>query len=219
MARQENPNIRYTFLSKNDLSNIDRGLMQSPSWTCTKTMIIHSIANKVLNKDYIFRLNRKRYYCVGAFNTEINKWKTFIIYDDKGFVTIGSLGTVMEFFNIDSITNYYDITNIEHNNAPLFLEIYKANVLVNTKVFTKDMQPQQLADYTLNEALKGVEWARKVLLKPENPIKTVCKREGLTRPQLAKKIGVKLTLLENYISRDTCTPWLIAVLREYYNYI
>ena len=81
------------------------------------------------------------------------------------------------------------------------------------------MQPQQLADYTLNEALKGVEWARKVLLKPENPIKTVCKREGLTRPQLAKKIGVKLTLLENYISRDTYTPWLIAVLREYYNYI
>lgn len=141
-----------------------------------------------------------------------------MVYDKKGCVQKGNLYTIMDFFEIDSTDNYYDVKNIEHN-PELFLKIYKANVLIETVSFAKGMSPQQLADYTLNAAMQGFEWAKNVLAKPQNPIKIVCKREGITRPQLAKKIGVKLTVLENHISRETCSAWLIATLREYYNYI
>ena len=103
---------------------------------------------------------------------------------------------------------------IKNQNYPDFL--YKSN---NFVTLSEGLSPQQLADYTLDEALNGSKWAKNVLKKPDNPIKIVCKREGITRPQLARKIGVKLTLLENYVSRGTCSAWLIATLREYYNYI
>lgn len=217
MAKRDNPDIRYTFLSKADLQNIDKGDMIEPYWTCTKEMILHGLSTNSINDQYRIRIgtSRKYYNCVGGFNTATKTWKTFMVYDKKGCVQKGNLYTIMDFFEIDSTANYYDVKDIERK-PELFLEIYKANDFVT---LSESLSPQELADRTLNSAMQGFEWAKKVLAKPQNPIKIVCKREGITRPQLAKKIGVKLTLLENYISRETCSAWLIATLREYYNYI
>ena len=218
MAKRDNPSIRYTFLSFKDLEGIDRGKYAEPSWTCTKDMILHSISVGAINDIYKFKHPTKKIgycFCVGGYNTQTKTWHSFVVYDTKGCIKKGNLYTIMDFFGLDSTANYYDIKNIEHN-PDLFLEIYKAN---NFVTLSKGLSPQQLADYTLDEALNGSEWAKNVLKKPDNPIKIVCKREGITRPQLARKIGVKLTLLENCVSRGTCSAWLVATLREYYNYI
>ena len=221
MAKRDNPSIRYTFLSFKDLEEIDRGKYAEPSWTCTKDMILHSISVGAINDIYKFKHPTKKIgycFCVGGYNTQTKTWHSFVVYDTKGCIKKGNLYTIMDFFDIDSTNNYYDVSNIDEK-PELFLDIYKANVLVNTKQFAKGLTTQELADYTLDEALNGSEWAKNVLKKPDNPIKIVCKREGITRPQLARKIGVKLTLLENYVSRGTCSAWLIATLREYYIYI
>lgn len=216
MAKRDNPDIRYTYLSKQDLQDIDRGKYLEPAWTCTKEMAMYAHSNKVIANNYRIKLNKSTYYCIAGFNTATKTWKTFMVYDKKGCVQKGNLYTIMDFFGIDSKKNYYDVGNIEYN-PELFLKIYKAALRHN--IVYGGYSPQALADRMLKAALDGEEWVKELLRKPENPIKIICKREGITRPQLARKIGVKPTLLENCISRDNCSKQLIAKLKEYYDYI
>ena len=215
MTKRDNPDIRYTFLSKQDLQKIDRGEMTEPCWTGTKEVLLKGLAADTVSNEYLIKNDKKKYVCICGFNKATQNWKTFMIYDKTSCVQKGNLYTVMDFLNIDSTDNYYNVENIEEK-PELFLKIYKDRL---TAKEIEDYSPQKLAYYVLDKALSGCEWAKKCLAKPQNPIKIICKREGMTRPQLAKQIGVKLTLLENCISRETCSQQLIETLRKYYNYI
>ena len=77
MAKRDNPDIRYTFLSKTDLQNIDKGNMIEPYWTCTKEMILHGLSTNSINDQYRIRIgtSRKYYNCVGGLKeTSIQLW-------------------------------------------------------------------------------------------------------------------------------------------------
>lgn len=120
---------------------------------------------------------------------------------------------------------YIDVTNIEEN-PKLFLKIYKASYCVNRKYkdnyqgydTVKRLTPQQLANQALKDAKKGAAYAQ-FLVKPENAILLVCHKEGLTRRQLAELIGVRVSRLENCLSRDTVSKGIKALLQERFNYV
>lgn len=120
---------------------------------------------------------------------------------------------------------YIDVTNIEEN-PKLFLKIYKASYCVNRKYndnyqgydMVKRLTPQQLANQALKDAKKGAAYAQ-FLVKPENAILLVCRKEGLTRRQLAELIGVRVSRLENCLSRDTVSKGIKALLQERFNYV
>lgn len=120
---------------------------------------------------------------------------------------------------------YIDVTNIEEN-PKLFLKIYKASYCVNRKYkdnyqgydTVKRLTPQQLANQALKDAKKGAAYAQ-FLVKPENAILLVCRQEGLTRRQLAELIGVRVSRLENCLSRDTVSKGIKALLQERFNYV
>lgn len=120
---------------------------------------------------------------------------------------------------------YIDITNIEEN-PKLFLKIYKASYCVNRKYkdnyqgydTVKRLTPQQLANQALKDAKRGAAYAQ-FLVKPENAILLVCRKEGLTRRQLAELIGVRVSRLENCLSRDTVSKSIKALLQERFNYV
>ena len=120
---------------------------------------------------------------------------------------------------------YIDVTNIEEN-PKLFLKIYKASYCVNRKYkdnyqgydMVKRLTPQQLANQALKDAKKGAAYAQ-FLVKPENAILLVCRKEGLTRRQLAELIGVRVSRLENCLSRDTVSKCIKALLQERFNYV
>lgn len=120
---------------------------------------------------------------------------------------------------------YIDVTNIEEN-PKLFLKIYKASYCVNSKYkdnyqgydTVKRLTPQQLANQALKDAKKGAAYAQ-FLVKPENAILLVCRKEGLTRRQLAELIGVRVSRLENCLSRDTVSKGIKALLQERFNYV
>lgn len=120
---------------------------------------------------------------------------------------------------------YIDVTNIEEN-PKLFLKIYKASYCVNRKYkdnyqgydTVKRLTPQQLANQALKDAKRGAAYAQ-FLVKPENAILLVCRKEGLTRRQLAELIGVRVSRLENCLSRDTVSKGIKALLQERFNYV
>ena len=120
---------------------------------------------------------------------------------------------------------YIDVTNIEEN-PKLFLKIYKASYCVNRKYkdnyqgydTVKRLTPQQLANQALKDAKKGAAYAQ-FLVKPENAILLVCRKEGLTRRQLAELIGVRVSRLENCLSRDNKKKGIKALLQERFNYV
>lgn len=120
---------------------------------------------------------------------------------------------------------YIDVTNIEEN-PKLFLKIYKASYCVNRKYkdnyqgydTVKRLTPQQLANQALKDAKKGAAYAQ-FLVKPENAILLVCRKEGLTRRQLAELIGVRVSRLENCLSRDAVSKGIKALLQERFNYV
>ena len=120
---------------------------------------------------------------------------------------------------------YIDVTNIEEN-PKLFLKIYKASYCVNRKYkgnyqgydMVKRLTPQQLANQALKDAKKEAAYAQ-FLVKPENAILLVCRKEGLTRRQLAELIGVRVSRLENCLSRDTVSKGIKALLQERFNYV
>lgn len=120
---------------------------------------------------------------------------------------------------------YIDVTNIEEN-PKLFLKIYKASYCVNRKYkdnyqgydTVKRLTPQQLANQALKDAKRGAAYAQ-FLVKPENAILLVCRKGGLTRRQLAELIGVRVSRLENCLSRDTVSKGIKALLQERFNYV
>lgn len=120
---------------------------------------------------------------------------------------------------------YIDVTNIEEN-PKLFLKIYKASYCVNRKYkdnyqgydTVKRLTPQQLANQALKDAKRGAAYAQ-FLVKPKNAILLVCHKEGLTRRQLAELIGVRVSRLENCLSRDTVSKGIKALLQERFNYV
>lgn len=120
---------------------------------------------------------------------------------------------------------YIDVTNIEEN-PKLFLKIYKASYCVSRKYkdnyqgydTVKRLTPQQLANQALKDAKRGAVYAQ-FLVKPENAILLVCRKEGLTRRQLAELIGVRVSRLENCLSRDTVSKGIKALLQERFNYV
>lgn len=120
---------------------------------------------------------------------------------------------------------YIDVTNIEEN-PKLFLKIYKASYCVNRKYkdnyqgydTVKRLTPQQLANQALKDAKRGAVYAQ-FLVKPENTILLVCRKEGLTRRQLAELIGIRVSRLENCLSRDTVSKGIKALLQERFNYV
>lgn len=111
---------------------------------------------------------------------------------------------------------YVDVSNIE-KNPKLFLKIfkaYKANKL-NTDGFAT---PQDLADEVLEDCKKGLNYAQ-FLIVPENPILKVCRIEGISRRQLAELINMRVTRLENCLSRKKVSKSVLAALKERFNYI
>lgn len=120
---------------------------------------------------------------------------------------------------------YIDVTNIEEN-PKLFLKIYKASYCVNREYqdnyqgydTVKRLTPQQLANQALKDAKRGAAYAQ-FLVEPENAILLVCRKEGLTRRQLAELIGVRVSRLENCLSRDTVSKGIKALLQERFNYV
>lgn len=118
---------------------------------------------------------------------------------------------------------YIDIKNIEKNPV-LFLKIYKAytsailNINPQTKLSEFEYEPQDMANKVLKDAKRGYEYAQ-FLVKPENAILLVCRKENLTRRQLAELLGVRVSRLENCLSRDTVSKGIMTLLKERFNYL
>lgn len=115
---------------------------------------------------------------------------------------------------------YIDVSNIE-KKPELFLRIYQAYyqeiIIVQGK--NPDLKaPQALADCVLNCAKKGQAFAQ-FLVKPENPILIVCRKENLTRKQLAERIDVKVSRLENCLSRGKASKGIMKLLQQHFDYI
>lgn len=116
---------------------------------------------------------------------------------------------------------YIDVSNIKEK-PELFLKIYDRfqehyKFHKNLK-FVNILTPQQLAQFVLQDCQKGVDYAQ-FLVKPENPILIVCRKENLTRKQLAELIGVKVSRLENCLSRGNASKGVRKLLAERFNYI
>lgn len=112
---------------------------------------------------------------------------------------------------------FLDVSNIE-KKPKLFLKIYKAWCRHYNYQVRELYPPQDLADTVLKEAQQGEEYAQFLRL-PENEILTVCKREDITRAELARQLKIPATRLENCISRGRCSKPILALLKERFNYI
>ena len=146
--------------------------------------------------------------------TESQKVKVCAIYDkDLNFLTKGKLQTVASFMGITSSLDYLDVSNIE-KKPKLFLEIYKQSMCQRPH----DPSPQQLADMVLSDCKNGEKYAQ-FLRKPKNPLLMVCEKEGLTRSELAERIGITVLLFENCLSRGKCSKGVLEKLRKVYKYV
>lgn len=142
------------------------------------------------------------------------KVKVCAVYDkDLNFLTKGKLQTVAKFMRLIPDIEYIDVSNIE-KNPKLFLEIYKQSMCQRPH----DPSPQQLADMVLDDCKNGEEYAH-FLRKPKNPLLMVCEKEGLTRSELAKKIGITILLFEKCLNRGKCSKNVLEKLRKVYKYV
>lgn len=114
----------------------------------------------------------------------------------------------------DCKKEYIDVRDIE-SKSDLFLRIYKAAYANKLYGFVK---PQQLADEVLEDCKNGLGYAQ-FLIEPENPILTVCRMEKISRSGLAKLLGIRVSRLENCLSRKRCSKSVLKMLAERFNYI
>jgi len=112
---------------------------------------------------------------------------------------------------------YKSVTDIE-NKPKLFLQIYKSWCIHHNFQVRELYTPQELADAVLADAKAGKDYAQFLRL-PKNEILIVCEKENITRTELASKLGIKATRLENCISRGKCSKQIKALLKERFNYI
>ena len=112
---------------------------------------------------------------------------------------------------------YINVNNIE-TKPKLFIQIYIA-WCEHYSYQVRELYPvQDLANLVLEDAKRGEQYAQFLRL-PENEIITVCKRENLKRTELAEKLGIRVTRLENCISRGKCSKPIKKLLCERFNYI
>lgn len=118
---------------------------------------------------------------------------------------------------LKNIDNFMNVNNIE-KKPKLFLKIYEA-WCKRYDYQVRELYPaQELADAVLKDARAGEEYAQFLKL-PKNEIIIVCAKEGLTRAELARRLNIPASRLENCISRGKCSKPIKKLLSERFNYI
>lgn len=158
-------------------------------------------------------LIRDKYICIIYIRpSEDNKEseiKVCTLYDNElNFIKKGTLENIAKYLGLIRNIDYIDVSDII-NKPKLFMQICIASGKIS---------PQAIADSLLQDCKNGVKYAQ-FLVKPKNPIDTICEAEGITRSELAKNVGLKVAVIENALSRGKCSKNVLAALKEVYKYV
>ena len=135
--------------------------------------------------------------------------KICTLYDkDLNFVKKGTLDNIAKYLGLIRDVDYIDVSNIA-SKPKLFMQI----CIASGKIL-----PQAIADSLLQDCKNGVKYAQ-FLVKPKNPIDVICETESITRSELAKNVGLKVSVLENALSRGKCSKNVLDTLKKVYKYV
>lgn len=135
--------------------------------------------------------------------------KVCTLYDkDLNFIKKGTIDNIAKYLGLIRNVDYIDVSNII-NKPKLFMQI----CIASGKVL-----PQAIADSLLQDCKNGAKYAQ-FLVKPKNPIDTICETEGITRSELAKNVGIKVAVIENALSRGKCSKNVLDILKKVYKYV